>query len=67
MFLTSERSCNREFWNKQEYYKFVSDKKNYKERFSKIYLLYVLEMYMRVHIDNDYSKAEAIELESIYG
>lgn len=65
--LTSERSCNREFWNKQEYYKFVSDKKNYKERFSKIYLLYVLEMYMRVHIDNDYSKAEAIELESIYG
>ena len=65
--LNSSRSIEREFWNRAEYVRFVSDKKNYDKHFNKIYLLLILELYLRIHCDNEFQTAESIERESIYG
>lgn len=65
--LNSRRSKSRPYWNLSIYEEIVSDKENYKNYFSKIYLLLVLEIYMRVHVDNDYLSSKEINVEEIYG
>lgn len=64
--LNSNRSILREFWDRDNYKKFVSNKENYKNNFSRIYLLLVLEVFFRVHIDNNYNSKDDIDLEKIY-
>lgn len=64
--LNSESSLKREYWNQTEYQRFVSDKSQYKYNFAQIYLLLILELYMRVHVDHEFSSKENIDLEKIY-
>lgn len=64
--LNSPKSTQRDIWNKQEYVKFVSNKDNYSKFFNKIYLLLVLEIFFRIHIDHDYPNPNEIDLEVLY-
>lgn len=64
--LNSQRSIGRTFWNKTEYQKFVSDRDNYMQNFEKIYLLLILELFLRVHVDNNFTSKQEINLEKIY-
>lgn len=65
--LNSSQSINRPFWNKVEYKKFVQDKNNYKHNFTSMYLFFVLEMFLRIHVDNSFDSIEDLNLEKVYG
>jgi asparagine synthase (glutamine-hydrolysing) len=60
--LNDEKSINRDVWNTDEYKKYVSEKRNYKYNFRKIYLLLILEIYFRIHLDNSYDSVEEIDI-----
>jgi asparagine synthase (glutamine-hydrolysing) len=64
--LNDDRSINRDIWNKSEYRKYVYDGRNYEKNFNKIYLLLILEVYFRVHLDNCYDSANEIDMEKLY-
>ncbi len=65
--LNHEQSISREYWDADAYRGFVSDKNNYVQNFPKMYLLLILELYMRVHVDNNFFSKDEIALEKIYG
>lgn len=65
--LNSKRAMQREVWNGGSYRAFVSDRKNYENHFDKVYLLLVLELFFRVHVDNVFYSKDEIDMEQIYG
>lgn len=65
--LNSERSIGREIWNTGEYRRFVSDQRNYRKNFQKIYLLLILELYFRIHADHTFESAQSVRQGDIYG
>jgi asparagine synthase (glutamine-hydrolyzing) len=64
--LNSKRAESREVWNTSFYKKFVQEKRNYKLHFNKMYLMFILELYFRIHLDAQYKKATEISMEEIY-
>lgn len=64
--LNSETARKRDIWNTLCYSDFVGNKLNYKNQFHKIYLLFVLELYFRIHLDASYRSAQEIRMEEIY-
>ena len=66
MILNQSKSKNRSIWNRENYVSFVSNYVNYDKYFNKIYLLLVLEIFIRVHIDNSFDDIKKIDFRSIY-
>lgn len=66
MILNQSKSKNRSIWNQENYVSFVSNYVNYDKYFNKIYLLLVLEIFIRVHIDNSFDDIKKIDFRSIY-
>ena len=64
--LNSEKARKRDIWNTLCYSDFVGNKLNYQKQFHKIYLLFVLELYFRIHLDASYRSAQEISMEEIY-
>lgn len=64
--LNSEKARKRDIWNTLCYSDFVGNKLNYQKQFHKIYLLFVLELYFRIHLDASYKSAQEISMEEIY-
>ena len=64
--LNSETARKRDIWNTLCYSDFVGNKLNYQNQFHKIYLLFVLELYFRIHLDASYKSAQEISMEEIY-
>ena len=64
--LNSETARKRDIWNTLCYSDFVGNKLNYQNQFHKIYLLFVLELYFRIHLDASYRSAQEIRMEEIY-
>jgi asparagine synthetase B (glutamine-hydrolysing) len=64
--LNSARTINRDIWNKKEFSRYVAEKSNYSKHFNRIFLLLILELFFRVHIDGDYNSKEDIRIEKIY-
>ncbi len=64
--LNSQRSLNRAYWDKEEYKAFVSNRNQYTNNFAQIYLLLILELYMRIHVDNEFISKQDIDMEKIY-
>lgn len=65
--LNSKKSTGRSIWKTDAYKRYVSNKGNYRKQFNKIFLLFVLEVFFRVHIDNDFTSADEIVPEKLYG
>lgn len=64
--LNSKRSIEREWWKHPYFEEFVSDRTNYDTNFNKIYLLLILEMFFRIHIDTEVDSIDKINLENVY-
>lgn len=65
--LNSEKTLGREVWNRTELEHFVADKDNYSKHFNKIFLLLILELFFRIHVDASYESKDDIKVEEIYG
>lgn len=65
--LNSDRCLERSVWNADELRKYTTKQENYKKNFSRIYLLLVLELFFRIHIDGCYETKDKISLEAVYG
>lgn len=65
--LNEQRSIRRTVWNPKVYQQYVADRRNYRKNFQKIYLLLVLEIFFRVHLDHDFDSAAEIQKGLIYG
>lgn len=64
--LKSERCQNRFYWNTKELNRYLKKKSVLGKDFHKTYLLFTLEMYMRIHVDNDFKSPEDILWGKIY-
>ncbi len=64
--LTSSRCLERKIFDLKAILKYLQQDTALKKGFHKTYLLFTLEMYMRVHIDNAYSSADEIDWRRIY-
>jgi len=64
--LNSERTISRKVWNRAEFSRYVSDKGNYSQHFNRIFLLLILELFFRIHVDGDYDSKDEIRIEEIY-
>lgn len=65
--LNSDRSACRGIWDADAYRGYVSDARNYKKNFNKIYLLLILEIFFRVHVDSQFGSAREAGQGDIYG
>ena len=65
--LNSEKTLSRDVWNKDAIKKYVEDRNNYSNHFNRIYLLLILELFFRIHIDGSYESKDDIKVEEIYG
>lgn len=64
--LKSERCISRSYWNKKEFCKYLNRPAALKKDFHKTYLLFTLEMYMRVHVDHEYNSLDEVSWRDIY-
>lgn len=64
--LKSERCQSRFYWNRNELNCYLKKKSVLGKDFHKTYLLFTLEMYMRIHVDNDFKSPEDILWREIY-
>lgn len=64
--LKSERCQSRFYWNSKELNRYLKKKTVLGKDFHKTYLLFTLEMYMRIHIDNDFKSPKDILWRKIY-
>lgn len=65
--LNSEKTLARDVWERNEFKVYVENKANYSEHFNRVFLLLILELFFRIHIDGDYESKEEIKVEEIYG
>ena len=64
--LNSERTLSREVWNRNELMKYVGNKNNYSEHFNRIFVILILELFFRIHVDGSYESKDDINVEEIY-
>lgn len=64
--LNHERTISRDIWNKDGFSRYVADKNVYSKHFNKIYLLLILELFFRIHVDGEYSSRDDIKIREIY-
>ena len=65
--LNSDRSIERGIWNKNIYRNYIKNKEEYKNNYSHLYLFFILELYFRIHIDNNFANSGKIVSGDIYG
>lgn len=65
--LNSEKTMSRDVWNRNELKKYVENRNNYSEHFNSIFLILILELFFRIHIDGSYESKDDINVEEIYG
>ena len=64
--LNSERTLSRDVWDKVEFSKYVANKDNYERYFNRMFLLLVLELFFRIHVDGDYMSKNAVKAVEVY-
>lgn len=64
--LNSERTLSRDVWDKVEFSRYAADRDNYKQHFNRMFLLLILELFFRIHVDGDYVSKDAIKAGEIY-
>ena len=65
--LNSDRSIERGIWNKNIYCDYIKNEEEYKKNYSHLYLFLILELYFRIHIDNNFANSSQIISGDIYG
>lgn len=64
--LNSDRTVFRNIWNQNEFSKYVANKDNYVHHFNRMFLLLILELFFRIHVDGDFKSKDEIKVEEIY-
>lgn len=64
--LLSSKFEERKLWNTTYIKKCVCNEKYFAKNFHKLYLLYLLEIYFRVHIDNKFNDISEIDIGELY-
>lgn len=64
--LRSDRCQNRVFWNEKYLNRYLGQKEVLGKAFHKTYLLFSLEMYLRIHVENDYDSVMAVDWKEAY-